>query len=146
MSNFDLEAGKRFRKERNLLEALRCMKSAVEADRDDMEAYVELARTYILAFDESGDPLCLDSARKVCIAGLRRDPGELEKRLLFEMQDQVEEMLLESQKAEVDAMSDALNDSSASGDSLLPTDASTDGLLEEIEDRFGDKPDFERGH
>jgi len=110
MGNFDFEAGKRFRDEGEIVDALRCFKSAVEQDRDFVEGYVELAATYLLAFEESGDPLCLDSARKVCVAGLRRDPDESQRHRLFEIQTNVEDLLLESQKAEMDAMTAAMAD------------------------------------
>jgi len=110
MSNFDFEAGKRFLHEGELVDALRCFKSAVEQDRDFVEGYVELATAYLVAFEESGDPLCLDSSRNVCQAGLRRDPDETQRRRLLHLQSEVEDLLLESQKAEMDAMTDAMGD------------------------------------
>jgi tetratricopeptide (TPR) repeat protein len=115
MKNFDFEAGKRFREEGDIVEALRCFRSALDEDRNAVETYVELALTYIMAFEDSGDPLCLDSARKVCLAGLRREPTPEERRRLFEIQDRIEDLLLESQKAEADAMADAMEDGAFSG-------------------------------
>ena len=90
MKNFDFEAGKRFRKEGDIVEALRCFRSALDEDKDSVETYVELALTYVLAFEDSGDPLCLDSARKVCLAGLKRGPSDTQRRKLIEIQDRIE--------------------------------------------------------
>lgn len=145
MGEFNFEAGKRFREKGEIVDALRCFKSALEKDRDAMEAYVELARTYILAFEGSGDPLCLDCARKVCVAGLRRDPAESQRRELFEIQDRIEDLLLESQKAEVDAMTDAMEDAGF-GAGFSPDFEPTDGLLDDLEFPLGEDPETERGH
>ena len=121
MSNFDFTAGKRFREEGDIVEAIRCLKSALEQDRDHVESYIELCRTYAVAFHESGDPLCLDSARKVCLSGQRRDGSEEQRKILAELQEQIEGLLLESQKAEMDAITDAL-DQVPTGPGLLPDD------------------------
>jgi tetratricopeptide (TPR) repeat protein len=143
---FDFEAGKRFLAEGDILEALRCFKSALESDRSFVEAYVELAITYVLAFEDSGDPLCLDSARKVCLAGLKRDPTPEERRKLFEIQEKVEDLLLESHKAEADAMADAMEDGAYKGlpivDSGLPDEDPEVFEAEEIEDEIEE----EKGH
>ena len=143
MKSIDLETGRRFREEGEVAEALRCFQAALEDDRDSIEIYIELALTYILAFEESGDPLCLDSARKVCISALRRQPEELERRRLFRIQTQIEDLLLESQKAEMDAMADALHDGAIDHD--WPSDD------EPVESRDEDDPRGEgssedRGH
>ncbi len=145
MGDFDFEAGKRFREKGEIVDALRCFKSALQEDRDAIEAYVELARTYILAFEGSGDPLCLDCARKVCVAALRRDPAEIHRRVLFEIQDQIEDLLLESQKAEVDAMTDAMEDAGFDA-GFSPDIEPTDGLLDDLDIPLGEDPEIERGH
>jgi hypothetical protein len=145
MGDFYLEAGKRFREQGEIVEALRCFKSALEKDRGSIDAYIELARTYILAFEGSGDPLCLDCARKVCVAGLRRDPMDAEHRRLFEIQDRIEDLLVESQKAEVDAMTDAMEDAGF-GTGLSPDIEPTDGLLDDLDSPLGEDPEIERGH
>lgn len=148
MSDFDFQAGKRFREEGDLAEAIRCLKSAVEQNGGFIEAFVELGRTYIMAFHESGDPLCLDSARKVCLAALRRDCDEEQRALLTAMQDRVEELLLESQKAEMDAMTDAM-DQMESGPGLLPDDESMPRPLDEITEFRGTgrgDPEDDLGH
>lgn len=148
MKRFDFEAGKRFRAEGDILEALRCFKGAVESDRSFVPAYVELAITYVLAFEDSGDPLCLDSARKVCLAGLKRDPDPEERKKLFEIQDKVEDLLLESHKAEADAMADAIEEGAFPkglpivDSGLTDDDADVFGETEEIEDEIEE----EKGH
>lgn len=150
MKSFDLEAGRRFREEGDIAEALRCLRSAVDDDRDNVDAYIELGLTYVLAFEDSGDPLCLDSARKVCLSGLRRNPSESQRRRLIELQDRVEDLVLESAKAEADALTDAMtevlrDDVTVAGDSDLASDASqtddVDLLIEDPED-----PTEGRGH
>ena len=145
MGEFDFEAGKRFREKGEIVDALRCFKSVLEEDRDAIEAYIELARTYIIAFEGSGDPLCLDCARKVCIAGLRRDSTDADRRELFKIQDRVEDLLLESQKAEVDAMTDAMADAGF-GTGFSPDVEPTDGLLDDLDFPLGEDPETERGH
>jgi hypothetical protein len=148
MKNFDFEAGKRFREEGDIVEALRCFRSALDVDKSSVETYVELALTYILAFEDSGDPLCLDSARKVCLAGLRREPSPEQGRRLFELQEKVEDLILESHKAEADAMSDAMEDGAFSH-GVAPDEASLGGNgaesagADETED---DEVEEERGH
>ncbi|HXI04485.1 MAG TPA: hypothetical protein VNI57_15030 [Candidatus Saccharimonadales bacterium] len=145
MGNFDFEAGKRFREEGDLAEAIRCLKSALEQDRDSIETYIELTVTYIAAFDESGDPLCLDSARHTCMAGLRRECSAEERGVLQRFQDHVEGLLLESQKAEMDAMSDAM-DQMAQGPDLLPDDEATARPFDEMMDLRDKGPDDDPGH
>src|SRR5882724_1218129 len=143
MKNFDFEAGKRFRKEGEIVEALRCFRAALDEDRDWVETYLELAATYILAFEDSGDPLCLDSARKVCLAGLKRDPIEKERRQLLAIQDRIEDLILDSEKAEADAMSDALDAGAVALPLPAQGDSPSDAILDE-DDLEG--PDEERGH
>src|SRR6266850_1744711 len=46
MKNSDFDAGKRFRQEGDIVEALRCLRSALDEDEDSVETYVELALTY----------------------------------------------------------------------------------------------------
>jgi hypothetical protein len=145
MGNFDFEAGKRFREEGDLAESIRCLKSALDQDRDAIEIYVELARTYLAAFDESGDPLCLDSARKVCLAAMRRDCPDSERRTLVELQDRVDALLLESQKAEMDAMADAMVDA-APGPGLLPDDESARRPFDDIGEFRDGGSDDDLGH
>ena len=146
MKNFDFEAGKRCRREGDIVEALRCFRSALEDDSDHVETYVELALTYVLAFEESGDPLCLDSARKVCLAGLRREPSEKERKKLLEIQDRIEDLILESEKAEADAMADAMIEGVPQGGPLAPPKGTVeDGFTEELEEDDLDDP-RERGH
>jgi hypothetical protein len=145
MGNFDFEAGKRLRREGEIVDALRCLKSALEQERDDVEIYVELAQTYLLAFDESGDPLCLDSARKVCLAGLRREPTEEERHTLLEIQDGVENLLMESQKAEMDAMTDAMKDGALDSGSVVDPPGAPD-FLSDLDDELAEEPEGERGH
>lgn len=146
MKNFDFEAGKRFRKEGEIVEALRCFRSALDEDKDFVETYVELALTYVLAFEDSGDPLCLDSARKVCLAGLRREPTEPQRRRLIEIQDKVEDLILESEKAEADALADAMED--ASEETAAEAPAGSIELPEDpLEEEEGfDGPGKDRGH
>jgi hypothetical protein len=148
MSSFDFNAGRRFREEGDIVEAIRCLKSAVEQDRDFIPAYIELGITYVVAFHESGDPLCLDSARNLCLAALRRDcPGE-ERQILMEMQDQVEGLIVESQKAAMDAMSDAI-EGAPPGSDLIPDDEPMARVLDEVTDLYGMGPgstDDEFGH
>ena len=138
MKSSDLEEGRRLRKKGDVAEALKHLQAALDEDRDCIEIYVELALTYILAFEESGDPLCLDSARGVCISGLRRQPTEVERKRLFEIQDQIEDLLLDSQKAEMDAMTDALEDGAI--------DDEPPETLDEEDDGFGEDPREDRGH
>ncbi|MBI3450176.1 MAG: hypothetical protein HY049_14830 [Acidobacteria bacterium] len=143
MKKFDFEAGKRFRKEGEIVEALRCFRAALDEDRDSVETYLELAATYILAFEGSGDPLCLDSARKVCLAGLKRDPSEKQRLHLLGIQDRIEDLILDSEKAEADAMSDAMDAGAVSIPEPGPGDLSSDAALEDDE---LEGPDEERGH
>jgi len=145
MGNFDFEAGKRFRKEGEIVDALRCFKSVVDADRDFVDGYIELATTYLLAFEESGDPLCLDSCRNVCLAGLRREPDEEQRHQLLHVQSSVEDLLLESQKAEMDAMTDAMSDAETSPAPLAAPGLDPD-LEDELERIAEDSSDGERGH
>lgn len=145
MGAFDFEAGKRFLEQGEIGDALRCFKNALEENRDAVETYIALAQTYVLAFDESGDPLCLDSARKVCIAGLRREPSDAERRQLFDLQDRIEDLLLESQRAEVDALTDAMEDAGLDS-GFSPNDEPTDGLLDDVDPPSGEEPEPERGH
>lgn len=148
MSTFDFNAGKQFREEGDLAEAIRCLKSALEQDRDFVQAYVELGRTYLVAFHESGDPLCLDSARKVCLAGLRRDCTDEEQQVLMAMQDRIDGLLLESQKAEMDAMTDAM-DQLPPGAGMLPDDEPMARVLDqaaEMSDLSRGDPEDELGH
>lgn len=145
MGNFDFEAGKRLRDEGEIVDALRCFKSAVEQDRDFVEAYIELAVTYLLAFEESGDPLCLDSSRNVCVTALRRDPEESQRRRLIDIQTKVEDLLLESQKAEMDAMTDAMADSEMAPAPLAGPGLDPD-LAEELERFVEDPGDGDLGH
>jgi hypothetical protein len=145
VDNFDLEAGKRFREEGDLVEAIRCLKSALEQDKDCIEPYVELARTYLVAFHESGDPLCLDAAREVGMAALRRDPGYEDRQVLTALQDRVDALLLESQKAEMDAMSAAM-DGVGLGPALLPDDEAEVRPLDDFADRRGEGSDEEPDH
>jgi hypothetical protein len=144
MKNFDFEAGKRFRKEGDIVEALRCFRSALDEDKDSVATYVELALTYALAFEDSGDPLCLDSARKVCLAGLKREPTDAQRSKLIEIQDRIEDLILESEKAEADAMADAI-DAGAPGGST-PSIAGDLPLESITEDDELDDPGEERGH
>lgn len=145
MGNFDFEAGKRFRAEGDLAEAIRCLKSALEQDRDSIEVYVELATTYLVAFDESGDPLCLDSARNVCLSAMRRDCSDPERRALVQMQDRVDALLLESQKAEMDAMADAMVDA-VPGPGLLPDDETARRPFDDIGEFRNGGSDDDLGH
>jgi len=145
MSNFDYEAGKRFREEGEIVDALRCFKSAVEQDRDFVEGYIDLAVTYLLAFEESGDPLCLDSSRNVCQSGLRRDPDDSQRRRLIEVQTKVEDLLLESQKAEMDAMTDAMADAEMAPAVLAGPGLDPD-LGDELDRIAEDTGDTELGH
>ena len=146
MKNFDFEAGKRFRTEGDIGEALRCFRSAVADESARVEAYVELALTYVLAFEDSGDPLCLDSARKVCLAGVRREPSEAERRNLLEIQDHIEDLILESEKAETDAMKDAMGDGVAADDLKLdPPEGAVEDGFEKVGDDEPDDP-RDRGH
>jgi len=142
MTRFDFEAGKRFRKEGEIAEALRCFRAALDEDKEYVETYVEMALTYILAFEDSGDPLCLDSARKVCISGLRREPTDPQRQTLIQIQDQIEDLILESERAEVDAMTDAMNDPSVSAPIEDPPGVPSD-ILEEDDP---DDPEKDRGH
>ena len=147
MKNFDLEAGKRFREEGDIAEALRCLRSALEDSPESVGTYIELALTYVLAFEESGDPLCLDSARKVCLAGLRREPNEKERKKLLDMQDKIEDLILESEKAEADAMKDAMiAGEAAEGPVNLGQNLLENGAVDEEDDEvdLGGPP--ERGH
>jgi hypothetical protein len=148
MKNFDFEAGKRFRKEGEIVEALRCFRSALDEDRDSVETYVELALTYVLAFEDSGDPLCLDSARKVCLAGLRREPTEAQRSRLIEIQDKVEDLILESEKAEADAMADAMGSGAESAPEANDLPAGPTGLSPDLleEDEEFEDPGKDRGH
>jgi hypothetical protein len=144
MKNFDFEAGKRFRKEGDIVEALRCFRSALDEDKDSVETYVELALTYVLAFEDSGDPLCLDSARKVCLAGLKREPDGAQRRKLIEIQDKVEDLILESEKAEADAMADAMEGAAPAEEApSISADLPLDPLMEDDE---LDDPGEDRGH
>jgi hypothetical protein len=144
MKNFDFEAGKRFRKEGDIVEALRCFRSALDEDKDYVETYVELALTYVLAFEDSGDPLCLDSARKVCLAGLKREPSDTQRRKLIEIQDKIEDLILESEKAEADAMADAMEGGAAGAEiPSISGDLPPDPLMEDDE---LDDPGEDRGH
>ncbi len=145
MGNFDFEAGKRFREEGDLAEALRCLKSALDLERDSIEIYIELATTYLVAFEESGDPLCLDSARKVCLAAMRRECLDSERRALVELQDRVDGLLVESQKAEMDAMSDAIAES-APGPGVLPDDESARRPFDDIAEFRNGGSDDDLGH
>ena len=142
MTKFDFEAGKRFRKDGEVAEALRCFRAALDEDKDFVETYVELALTYILAFEDSGDPLCLDSARKVCLSGLRREPTDAQRLTLIQIQDQIEDLILESEKAEVDAMSDAVNDPSG----ITPIEDPPGLPRDVLEDDDFDDPEKDRGH
>jgi hypothetical protein len=148
MKNFDFEAGKRFRKEGEIVEALRCFRSALDEDKDSVETYLELAVTYVLAFEDSGDPLCLDSARKVCLAGLRREPTEAQRRRLIEIQDKVEDLILESEKAEVDAMSDAMGGGAEASPEAARIPHDPSGLSPDMleEDEEVEDPGKDRGH
>lgn len=145
MNSFDFEAGKRFLAEGDLVEALRCLRSALDENKDNVEIYVVLANAYIAAFEDSGDPLCLDSARKVCLAGLRREPDADQRRALFEIQNKVEDLILESEKAEMDAIQDAMKESGFREEDL-PADAG--GFPEEpgVDDLLAEEPPGERGH
>ncbi len=145
MGNFDFEAGKRFREEGDLAEALRCLKSALDQERDSIEIYVELATTYLVAFEESGDPLCLDSARKVCLSAMRRDCLDTERRALLELQDRIDGLLVESQKAEMDAMSDAISES-APGPGVLPDDEAARRPFDDIAEFRNGGSDDDLGH
>jgi hypothetical protein len=145
MSIFDLEAGKRFRHEGEIVDALRCFRSALEQDRDSFETYVELAFTYLMAFDDSGDPLCLDSARNVCVAGLRREPPKKQHDQLFELQEKIETLLLDSQKAEMDAMTDAIAEPVA-GPELVADPSLDPDLTEKLGQVIGKAPDDEISH
>ncbi len=144
MKNFDFEAGRRFREEGDIAEALRCFRNALDENKDDVETYVELALTYIVAFEESGDPLCLDSARKVCLSGLRRNPTEAQRSKLIELQDQIEDLILESERAEADVMADAMDDSSPGA----APPASAGDIIGEVPDVEDDTPEDpeDRGH
>jgi len=147
MKRFDFEAGKRFRRDGEIAEALRCFRSALDDDSEFVEAYIELALTYVQAFEDSGDPLCLDSARKVCLSGLRREPNERERRTLIEIQDQIEDLILESEKAEADAMSDALGGTGADdGLPLEPATLKDLPSLDAFEEDDLDDPEKDRGH
>jgi thioredoxin-like negative regulator of GroEL len=141
MTRFDFEAGKRFRKQGEIAEALRCFRAALDEDKEHVDTYVELALTYILAFEDSGDPLCLDSARKVCLSGLRREPTEAQRQTLIKLQDRIEDLILESEKAEVDAMHDAMNDPA-----LSPADDPPGLQTDLLEDDDPDDPEKDRGH
>ena len=145
MKKFDLEAARRLRAEGNIAEALRLFLSALKENRSSVEIYIDLAVTYLVAFEDSGDPLCLDWARDVCLAGLKRDPTDAQRRRLLEIQNAIEDLLLESHKAEADAMADAMEDGAFSRG--LPIDDS--GLLDDADLAFEDesKNDPEdRGH
>jgi tetratricopeptide (TPR) repeat protein len=152
MKNFDFEAGRRFREEGDIAEALRCFQSALEEDRENVETYVELALTYIVAFEESGDPLCLDSARKVCLSGLRREPSEAQRSRLLGLQDKVDELLVESEKAEADATADAMEEALKAEEPAYieePLAGEIIGEVGEDDDLLDDEEDDpreERGH
>jgi len=103
MGNFDLESGKRFMEEGDLVEGLRCFLASIDQDPGNPEAYVELFKAYHAAWEESADPLVLDQMRKVALAGLKRGPSDIQRAFLQEGLDATEEMIIAVQQAEQEA-------------------------------------------
>ena len=100
MGNFDLESGKRFLEEGELVEGIRCLLASIDQDPSDPEAYVELFKAYDAAWHESGDPLVLDQMRKVAVAGLKRSPAAGPRGFLQEALDRTEQVIIAMQQAE----------------------------------------------
>ena len=94
MSNFDFETGRRYLREGDVVEAIRCFLASLDVDRSHIPTYVELFKAYEAAWRDSGDPEVLDQMRKVAIAGLKRGPTEEQRRFLDEGLDRVEEQII----------------------------------------------------
>jgi len=106
MGNFDFESGRRFIREGDLAEGIRCFLASLDLEPGHVPAYIELFNAYALAWEESGDPLVLDQMRKVAVAGLKRDPTPGQARLLEEALDRTEEAILAVERAQADAAVD----------------------------------------
>jgi len=103
MGNFDFESGRRFIREGDLAEGIRCFLASLDLEPGHVPAYIELFNAYALAWEESGDPLVLDQMRKVAVAGLRRDPTPEQARLLEDALDRTEETILAVERSQADA-------------------------------------------
>ncbi len=100
MGNFDFESGKRFMKEGELDEGIRCFLASLDLDPANVDAYIELFKAYELAWQETGDPMVLEQMRKVAVAGLKRGPGDDQRAFLEEGLDRADAGLLAVREAE----------------------------------------------
>lgn len=100
MGNFDFESGKRYIREGDLAEGIRCFLASLDQDPRAVETYIELFKAYEHAWHESADTMVLDQMRKVAVAGLKRGPTDEQRQWLEEGLDRADEQIAAVQRAE----------------------------------------------